>query len=108
VKGLELKDVISDIRTIISQNDAPIKRVGIFGSLVRGEIREESDIDIAVEYDYVQGDEHNFGKFVNFCKACETLSDIMSGIYGRKIDVVEIEEKPGSFIDEIRSEVVWI
>jgi len=102
----KLDNVIFDIKTILAQNPAPIKRVGLFGSFVKGKFHENSDIDIAIEYD--ESNIFNFEGFVAFCKTCEMLADGMQAIYKRKIDVIDIEERPGSFLDEIRDDMVWI
>jgi len=109
MQKLELNSVIMDIKTILSQNPAPIKRVGVFGSLVKGKIHKDSDIDIAIEYDTGEDcGKYTFDSFIRFCEICEILSEEMAEIYKRKIDVVEIEERPGSFLNDIQREIVWI
>jgi len=105
MQKLELNNVISDIKAILSQNPAPIKRIGVFGSLVKGKIHKDSDIDIAIEYDTGK---YNMESFIKYCEICDVLESKMSALYERKIDVVEIEERRGSFLDDIREEVVWI
>ena len=109
MQKLELDDVILDIKTILSKNSAPVKRVGVFGSLVKGKIHKDSDIDIAIEYDTGENyGKYNFDSFIKFCEICETLSEEMAEIYKRKIDVVEVEERPGSFLYDIQREIIWI
>ena len=108
MKALDLNNVISDIKTIITKEAVPIKRVGVYGSLVKGQINNDSDIDIAVEYDYKQGDEINMDKFIEFCEVCESLSEGIFKIYNRKVDVVHVEDKPDSFLRDIQGEVVWV
>jgi len=106
MKKLDLANLIIDLKMSLSKNPAPVKRVGIFGSLVKGQVNDDSDIDIAVEFE--QGESFEFFQFVKFCELCEALRVDISQIYGRKIDVVHVEEKEGSFLDEIRQEVVWL
>ena len=109
MKTLELNNVILDIKTILTHNPAQIRRVGVFGSLAKGKIHNDSDIDIAIEYETGENlDKYNFDSFVTFCETCEILSKGMSKMYRRKIDVVQVEEKQGGFLDDIRDEVVWI
>ena len=109
MQKLELNNVILDIKTILSQNPAPVKRIGVFGSIANGKIHKDSDIDIAIEYDTGEDyGKYNFDSFLKFCEICEILSEGMAEIYKRKIDVVEIEERPGSFLYDIQGEIIWI
>ena len=70
-------------QTIIDNKEAiknfGVTEIGLFGSYVRDEQTEESDIDILV--DYKKG-EMNFFKFINFCGI---LEDMFSHI---KVDVI--------------------
>lgn len=54
-----------------------VKEIGIFGSVVRGEDKESSDVDILVEFDEPIG-------FFKFLELEEYLSDLI----GRKVDLV--------------------
>ena len=56
-----------------------VKEIGIFGSFVRGEEREDSDIDILVEF-YPQA-EMDLIKFVE-------LEEYLSELLGAKVDLV--------------------
>ena len=109
MQPLKLSNVMLDIKTILSNNSAPIRRVGVFGSLVRGKIHENSDIDIAIEYE--SGDNYEnytYDSVIEFCEFCDILEYEMSVLYGRKIDVIPVEERKGCLLDDIREEVVWI
>jgi len=57
-----------------------VKEIGIFGSYVRGEYKEKSDLDILVEFE----EDAKIGllKFVN-------LENYLSDIIGVKVDLVE-------------------
>jgi predicted nucleotidyltransferase len=54
-----------------------VKEIGIFGSVVRGEDKETSDVDILVEFEEPIG-------FFKFLELEEYLSDLI----GRKVDLV--------------------
>lgn len=55
-----------------------VKRYGVFGSFVRDEARENSDVDILVEFEPEQE------KFLNFFNLAFRLEEI----FGRKVDLI--------------------
>ena len=55
-----------------------VKRVGIFGSAARDELRDDSDIDLIVEFEEGKGHLFNFYDFVEF----------VENLFGRKVDVL--------------------
>lgn len=74
------------IMKIIRQHDDfliahGVRRIGIFGSVARGENREESDIDLIVEFD--EGKK----SYDNFIDLCFFLEDLL----GRKVDLLTPE-----------------
>ncbi|MCD6221312.1 nucleotidyltransferase family protein [bacterium] len=78
-----MKKSIEEIKKIIQQHKKEmkekygVKEIGIFGSLVRGEMKEESDVDILVEFE----------KPIGFFKFLE-LEEYLSDLIGRKVDLV--------------------
>lgn len=64
-----------------------IKRIGLFGSYIRGEQRKDSDIDILVEFDDTAFDNNFTGYSDNYLKLQSTLERIL----GKKIDLLTIE-----------------
>jgi predicted nucleotidyltransferase len=58
-----------------------VKRCGIFGSFVRDEEREQSDVDILVEFD---PERKTFDNFMN-------LASYLEGLFGRRVDLVTKE-----------------
>ncbi len=54
-----------------------VKEIGIFGSYVRGEARENSNVDILVEFE----------KPIGFFKFLE-LEEYLSNLIGKKVDLV--------------------
>ncbi|MCU4138902.1 MAG: putative nucleotidyltransferase MJ0435 [Thermodesulfobacteria bacterium] len=73
-----------DIKKILEQqkeflkNKYKIKEIGIFGSFVRGDITEDSDVDILVEFEEVP----SLFKFIE-------IENYLSNILGIKVDLVE-------------------
>ena len=74
-----------------------VKELGIFGSYVRGEAGEGSDIDILVEFDLVPG-------LLKFIELEEHLSELL----GVKVDLVRKKSVRGELKDSIFKEVVMI
>lgn len=58
-----------------------VKRCGLFGSFVRGQHAEESDIDVLVEFEAGQ---KTFDNFMH-------LAFFLEEVLGRKVDLVTIE-----------------
>lgn len=74
-----------------------LKRIGIFGSYVRGEETHESDIDILVEF------ESDFETFDNYTDLKFYLEDR----FGRKVDVVTVDALKPQLRDIILNEVSY-
>jgi uncharacterized protein len=87
------KDYISEI---ISQNKAifqsfGVKKLGLFGSMVRDENTENSDIDLLVEF---QDGKKTFDNFMD-------LSFILEDLFDKKIDLVT----PESLSDNLKAHI---
>jgi predicted nucleotidyltransferase len=72
--------------TILKENREEIKsfgvkRCGLFGSLIRGQERAESDIDVLVEF------EPGLKTFDNFMH----LAFFLEEIFGRRVDLITVE-----------------
>jgi len=72
-----------------------VKRIGLFGSYVRGEQRAESDVDILVEF------EKGKATFDNFLDLAEYLEKLL----GKKIDLLTKEGVRSIRIGHIRKEI---
>ncbi|KYH40763.1 MAG: nucleotidyltransferase domain-containing protein [Candidatus Bathyarchaeota archaeon B26-2] len=72
-----------------------VRRIGVFGSYVRGGQGEESDIDILVEFD-----EPTFDNFMN-------LSFYLEGLFRRKVDLVTTKGLSPYISPIVEKEVVW-
>jgi predicted nucleotidyltransferase len=57
-----------------------VKRVGVFGSVVRGELKEDSDIDLVVEFKRGKARIRNIIELEGFLKA----------LFGRNVDILTI------------------
>lgn len=78
----------------------PVKRLGLFGSLVRGEEKLGSDADILVELD--------LSKRMNIIDYL-TLQERLSEIIGKKVDLVSLTGIKKDFIrSNILNEVIFI
>jgi predicted nucleotidyltransferase len=74
-----------------------ISRMGIFGSVARGEHREDSDVDV-----YIEGTLHGFFALSGIKQDLEALLDC-------KVDVVRLRDRMDSMLrDQIEKEGVYI
>lgn len=77
--------------------DFGVTKIGLFGSYARGEAREDSDIDIAVEMD-------SDNKFRSFFALKHFLEDGL----GRKVDLgIESAIKPIAY-RHIKKEIIYV
>jgi len=72
----EIKEVIEKHKEKLRE-EYGVKEIGIFGSIVRGEAKEDSDVDILVEFE----------KPIGFFKFLE-LEEYLTNLIGRKVDLV--------------------
>ena len=75
-----------------------VKRIGLFGSFVRGEQRPRSDIDFLVEF---QPRKKTFSNFMGLCFFLEEL-------LGRKVEVVTKESLSPYIGPHILAEVEYV
>lgn len=85
-----------------------VKRIGVFGSYVRGEQKDTSDIDLVVEFDL-----SSFGEnFRGLYDAYISLSSYLEGLLGRKVDIltpVSVETiRLKEISEEIKRSVVYV
>lgn len=72
-----------------------VRRIGVFGSFVRGEQKETSDIDILVEFD-----EPTFDNFMN-------LSSYLETVLGKNVDLVTTKGLSPYISPIVEKEVIW-
>jgi len=96
---------LDEIKSILKKHEKrlkekyKIKEIGIFGSYVRGEARESSDVDILVEF---EPDARI--SLLDFVELENYLSDIL----GVKVDLVEKSALKPRIGKQILSEVIYI
>ena len=91
----QIEDVKDKIVKVLKNHG--VKRGGLFGSLVRGEMKEDSDIDILVEIE----------KDISLLDFIGIKLEIEDGL-GRKVDLVEYCAIKPSIRDKILKEQVVI
>ncbi|MEA2045651.1 MAG: nucleotidyltransferase family protein [Euryarchaeota archaeon] len=74
-----------------------VKYIGVFGSQVRGEAREDSDIDILVEF----AEAPDLFRFMD-------LEDDLAALLGRRVDLVTKRALKGNIGRRIMNEVVSV
>ena len=105
---MDLGSVSADISNLISTDRALIKRIGIFGSLARGDYNDNSDIDLLIEY--ASTPKFILDRFDRFCGVCNKLVDFLSVKYMRGVDIVHFKGDPSNILDDeaICDEVIWL
>ena len=89
-------EILKENEYIIRQKYG-VKKTGVFGSFARGEGKEDSDIDVLVEF------EDNFENFDNYIELKYFLEDL----FGRKVDLVTVEALRPQLKDDILKEVSY-
>jgi len=88
---------LDEIKEILKKHEKELKEIGIFGSTVRGEEREDSDVDMLVEFEKPIG-------FFKFLELEEYLSDLIC----RKVDLVSKKALKPNIGKYILEEVVTV
>lgn len=74
----------------------PIKNLAIFGSFVRNEQKEDSDLDVLVEFNDKIGIE-----FINLANELEEILEI-------KVDLVSSKGVKSKYLDSIREDLIYV
>ncbi|MCL2771802.1 MAG: nucleotidyltransferase domain-containing protein [Oscillospiraceae bacterium] len=108
MKILNLNNVSSDIHSIVSNSSELVNKIGIFGSLARGNYNADSDIDILIEY--ASTPDFQFERFTRFCELCNKINETLINIYGREVDLIHFENDPLNHLNDIavKDEVIWL
>ncbi|MHC1623203.1 MAG: nucleotidyltransferase family protein [Candidatus Methanospirareceae archaeon] len=93
----EIKDILKEHETELKKRYG-IKKIGIFGSYLRGEAREKSDLDILVEFEQDVG--IGLLAFVG-------MENYLSDLLGVKVDLVEKSALKPRIGKHILKEVVY-
>ena len=92
-----------NVLTLLRQHEAileerfGVKRIGIFGSFVRGEERQDSDVDVLVVF---QKGEETFDHYMD-CKF------YLEDLFGRNVDLVIEDTLKNRLKEPILSEVIY-
>ncbi len=89
-------DILTEKRDIVK--NFGVRRVGIFGSYIRGEQRDVSDVDLLVEFSEGKKTYRNFYEFTEF----------MQGLLGKKVDVITPESLSPYIAPYIRKEIKYV
>jgi predicted nucleotidyltransferase len=107
-KEINIENIADDIRSILSVSPGLVKKIGVFGSLARGDYNEKSDIDLLVECNMPA----NFSMklFTNYCELCNKIDETLATLYHRKIDIAHFENDSldNLFDSDVKNEVIWI
>ena len=92
----KIKNSIHDHMDVL-RNTYNVEHIGVFGSMARGDNKEESDIDLLVKFSQPVG-------FFTFIK----LEDYLAAILGKKVDLVTEKALKSAIKDDILQEVVYV
>ncbi|MCR4315145.1 MAG: nucleotidyltransferase family protein [Planctomycetes bacterium] len=92
----DIKDRIAGRRDFLA-SEFSVKSIGIFGSYSRGEAREDSDVDILVEFSETPG----LFKFIE-------LEEYLEEILGVKVDLVTKNALRPRMAKKILDEVIYV
>ncbi len=92
----EIREIIEKHKEVLKEKYG-VKEIGIFGSVVRGEAKAGSDVDILVEFERPIG----FFRFLE-------LEEYLSGLIGRKVDLVSKKALKPHIGKHILEEVVFV
>lgn len=90
----EIEDTLKRYKPVLRER-FQVKEIGLFGSYVRGEESENSDVDILVAFEGTIGWE-----FID-------LKDFLEEILGKEVDLVTVNALKPQLRDDILKEVVY-
>ena len=96
---MKKEDIIKKLNEIIPiiKDKYHIKSIGVFGSYIRGEAREDSDLDILVEFCEPIG-------FFDFIR----LENFLSKLFGKKVDLISKKALKQVIKNDILKEVIYV
>lgn len=96
-QNMEIKNALETINRYDLKKNYGVKRIGFFGSFVRSEQKETSDVDVLVEF---EKGAKTFDNYMN-------LKFFLEDIFGRKVDLVIIDALKPHIRDRILEEVKY-
>lgn len=91
-----VKRCLTDQKSLL-KNKYHISKVGIFGSYVRGEQRNESDVDVMIDYDEAPS-----------LIALIEIENMLSDLLGMKVDLVTSKGLKPQLRQHLLDEVVYL
>lgn len=92
----QIKEILDQQRTFL-KSTYNVERLGVFGSVARGDNTETSDIDVLVQFSEPIG----MFKFIQ-------LEDRLSQLLGKRVDLVTKKALKETIKDEILQEVMYV
>ena len=92
----EIEKILKENKAILAER-FKVKEIGIFGSYVRGEQKEKSDVDILV----------SFYEPISLLKLV-SLENFLSALTGVKVDIVPKEDIRPELKERILGEVIYL
>ncbi len=80
------------------QNNFQVTNIGIFGSYIREEATEESDLDVLVEFEKGHKDFFNYVRLKNY----------LEGLFGLKVDLILKDAVKAQLKERIFQEVRYV
>lgn len=74
-----------------------VKKIGIFGSVARGEAKKGSDIDVLVEF---EKNKKNFDNFMD-------LGFFLEGLFSKKVDLITTSGMDKCIRPYVEREFIW-
>lgn len=107
-KEMNIQAVTDDIRDLLSLKPGLIRKIGIFGSLARGDFHEGSDIDLLVEYN--SPPVFSMDRITDYCELCNKMEETLAGLYQRNVDIAHFENDSleNMYDPDIAKDVIWI
>lgn len=92
----EIKQLLKQSKSVLQEN-YKVTELGIFGSYVRGEQTEKSDVDVLIDYEKAP-------TLFKLVELCSYLNELM----GMKVDVVTKKGLKPRIRERVLSEVVYL
>lgn len=92
----QIKEILDQQRTFL-KSTYNVERLGVFGSVARGDNTEASDIDVLVQFSEPIG----MFKFIQ-------LEDRLSQLLGKRVDLVTNKALKETIKDEILQDVMYV
>ena len=93
---LAYKRTIEELKhRLVEELGDKISSLILYGSAAKGDMREESDIDVVVEF------ERGKATFRNVCG----LIDFLEALFGRKVDILTLDGIESIRLEHVREEI---